>query len=374
MNLTDFKPLEEALHEASLEPSRWPGALRDVARFVTGGADGTLAALTFLDPRDASLGWILHGAEEGDARPVLFDVRGRHALFANSRSLPENYVGPSEAFASPRDLADTSLARAWLADDGSVRGVSAILSMGPTLVAALHVLARGTLDAWSDGAAERVRSVIAPMRRALEVYLRLRQSRERAAIDRALIDMVDVAALVIDERLATQRMNKAALALIARADGLTLEDNTLRAVKPHSDCALRTAITSAFADAEPSTRVVSLARANGRRPMLAFVSPLTQRSSRGAPTVALLVRDTSGHGPHADELLRQLFGLTPTEARLAFALSEGQTIEEVASSLGRSRETIRTHLKHLFEKTATTRQAEVVRLVLAELPSVTASE
>lgn len=63
-----------------------------------------------------------------------------------------------------------------------------------------------------------------------------------------------------------------------------------------------------------------------------------------------------------------MFSLTPTEARLAVAIAEGSTPAEAAGFLGISVLTARTHLKRIFHKTATTRQAELVRLVLAELP------
>lgn len=73
--------------------------------------------------------------------------------------------------------------------------------------------------------------------------------------------------------------------------------------------------------------------------------------------------------PDADGgLVQRLYGLTPTEARLALRLAGGQTLEEAATDLGIEISTARSHLKHTFAKTETRRQSELV-LLLATGPA-----
>lgn len=59
------------------------------------------------------------------------------------------------------------------------------------------------------------------------------------------------------------------------------------------------------------------------------------------------------------------YGLTHAEARVALAASSGNTIIENAKSLGLSPNTVKTHLRHVFAKTATGRQAELASLIAA---------
>jgi DNA-binding CsgD family transcriptional regulator len=59
------------------------------------------------------------------------------------------------------------------------------------------------------------------------------------------------------------------------------------------------------------------------------------------------------------------YGLTHAEARVALAASSGNTILETAQSLGLSPNTIKTHLRRVFAKTATGRQAELAGLITA---------
>ena len=64
-------------------------------------------------------------------------------------------------------------------------------------------------------------------------------------------------------------------------------------------------------------------------------------------------------------LLSALFDLTPTEARIARAISEAKTINAIAAENGVSRETVRAQMRSIFSKTGLHSQAALVRLVLS---------
>ena len=68
------------------------------------------------------------------------------------------------------------------------------------------------------------------------------------------------------------------------------------------------------------------------------------------------------------DLLRCQFGLTQAEARLALHLIAGETLRCAAVKLNIADETARTHLKHIFRKTGTCRQAELVLVLVSTLP------
>lgn len=63
--------------------------------------------------------------------------------------------------------------------------------------------------------------------------------------------------------------------------------------------------------------------------------------------------------------LRAAFGLTDAEATLALLIaSEPLGLRSIAGSLGVATSTVKTHLQHIFEKTGTSRQADLVRLIV----------
>ena len=64
------------------------------------------------------------------------------------------------------------------------------------------------------------------------------------------------------------------------------------------------------------------------------------------------------------EVLSRLYGLTNAEARVVKALSEGKRLEAFAEEAGVTTHTVRHQLKQIFRKTDTTRQSELIKLVL----------
>ena len=62
-------------------------------------------------------------------------------------------------------------------------------------------------------------------------------------------------------------------------------------------------------------------------------------------------------------LIAQAFDLTRAESRLAALLVSGLSLDEAATQLRVSRETVRAHLKSAFSKTGTHRQSELISLI-----------
>ena len=66
-------------------------------------------------------------------------------------------------------------------------------------------------------------------------------------------------------------------------------------------------------------------------------------------------------------LLCALFGLTAAEARVAAEIASGAGFDAAAARLNVNRETARSHLRIVFDKTGKRRQAELASL-LARFP------
>ncbi|WP_109806108.1 helix-turn-helix transcriptional regulator [Sphingosinithalassobacter portus] len=65
------------------------------------------------------------------------------------------------------------------------------------------------------------------------------------------------------------------------------------------------------------------------------------------------------------QLLVDMFGLLPSEARLAVALATGRSLSEAAGALGLTIETARNYSKKIYAKTGTRGQADLVRRIYA---------
>lgn len=69
-------------------------------------------------------------------------------------------------------------------------------------------------------------------------------------------------------------------------------------------------------------------------------------------------------------LLGDLFGLSPREAELALAMSDGQTISEAAAAMGLTEETARGYSKRAYTKMGVRGQVELVRKIFLSIASL----
>ena len=100
-----------------------------------------------------------------------------------------------------------------------------------------------------------------------------------------------------------------------------------------------------------------------RRPV---VGPAVGVHLRVWPVAALVrVADPARRTRIDPAVAVEALGLTGMESRVAVLLAEGMTVRDVAAAMGRGESTIRSHVKHMFAKHGLSRQADLVRLVLA---------
>jgi len=80
--------------------------------------------------------------------------------------------------------------------------------------------------------------------------------------------------------------------------------------------------------------------------------------------VAMLITPSNIQQKISPVALQSLFGLSNAEAKLVKQLANGSNIEEIADACHISKHTVRTQLKSIFSKTNTSRQPELVKLIL----------
>jgi DNA-binding CsgD family transcriptional regulator len=159
-------------------------------------------------------------------------------------------------------------------------------------------------------------------------------------------------------------------AAFAPGDGLAIVEGRLRAAYPAEQAALDRAVAIAISPAPPHElpppTAVILHRPSGRRPLIVRVSRLFEAASNPVVDARALVSvvDTGLQRTPTGQLLRDLFGLTPKETELAVLLGSGHGLSEAAQLCRISLPHARQRLKIVFQKTETSRQSELVTLLL----------
>jgi len=110
-------------------------------------------------------------------------------------------------------------------------------------------------------------------------------------------------------------------------------------------------------------------RPSGKRPYVIHVLPFSPpREDVSEPRALVVLIDPDRQPEPAASLLRRVYRLTNAEADIALRVLRGDGLKPISEELSLSMATIKTHLQHIFDKTDTHRQAELVRLLLTIIP------
>lgn len=219
--------------------------------------------------------------------------------------------------------------------------------------------------------APRLLQRLAPhLQRAMRVHLRMHQlcAENQAALD--ALDLLTSAVFIVDAQAHIQFANRAAEEVLRQSDGVMAGPNGMRAFQSTQTIELHALVARAAGIGQEVAvgGAMTIERPSLKRAYQVLVSPLSVRPSWAfvAPSSAVavvLIVDPELPAQDVEEQLRAFYGLTPAEARVARAVGRGDDLNAVADSLGVLPSTARTHLHHVFQKTETRTQAELVRLV-----------
>lgn len=164
-------------------------------------------------------------------------------------------------------------------------------------------------------------------------------------------------------------LNRIAEHILAQREGLFLTPAGLAGGNPAATLTLRTAIrdtiTSAARNGRTSSVGLRLERHATGHPLEIIVVSLKapRRTAVERQSAIVFVADPERAHITPERLLRDLYGLTAAEARLALVIAQGASLTGAARQLEVTRNTVHAQLTSIFLKTGTSTQAELVRLL-----------
>ena len=322
-----------------------------------GRAGGRLDLLVGADP--------VHMAayEREFASDNVWMQRGQHRMAAGS-------VVDSDDVASRIELKRTRYYNEYLRLYSIEQSV-ALCAQADAEGVVVATLSRAGGEAYTERDLALMREVAPHWANAYAIQRRMSWLEQRVRSLEDAVEASPLAMLMLDERQRVARMNPAAEDLLARGDVLRLEQR-----QPVACCdpaalrqALHKAVSGMQADGSVSRRAgkMVLKDTTGRAALVACMHPLTAIGVQPGAGAAILFLQPVGTDAAADlpGTLRQLFGLTPSEAALAAALLRQGDLAAAARACGIATSTAQTRLKMIYDKTGERGQPALMRLLSA---------
>jgi DNA-binding CsgD family transcriptional regulator len=357
------------IYDAALDSALWPDVLASVTEFVGGSAAG-------LSSRDSVKGtgavYYGYGADLSFAT-LYFDkymamdpLNASYALTKIGEVFSNGQVVPHAEFIRSRFYKE------WVQPQGWIDNVCVMLERSAESQAGLVVF-RHERDGLADEPARHRMRLVAPhVRRAVLIGKVIDFKTCEGATFADALDGFHAAIFFVDASGRIVHANAAGHLMLALREVFCEAGGRLVATNPQTDQALRTIfIDAGNGDSALGTKGIALpltGRGHDGEHYAAHLLPLMSGARRRAgadyaAVAALFVHKAALAVPHPLESIATRYHLTPTELRILLAIVEVGGVPEVAEALGIRQGTVKTHLRHLYEKLGAHRQADLVKLV-----------
>lgn len=370
-----LEALIQSVYEAATGAIGWASFLLS----LSGALDAAIPVLYLADTanRGGSMALCV-GFDESAVRAYAEYYAERNIWIQGAQArglLKPGVIRSSRLMCSRREL----LRSEWYADFcrplGFMHGIGATLLEEDGVTSNIGVFADHKRVPYGE-AAERLMAALLPhLQRGLKIHLNLAASHSRNRALEAVLHGLSAPVLLVTAEGRVLFMNSAAEWLIGASDGLLVEAGELRALLPDDTKALRMLIAGAAQTSARESRksggTLRVSRPYAREPLDLLISPLPSRRDewilKQPPVAAVFVTDRSRVPLAADSLLIRLHGLTAMQAKVAIGVSKGLSGKEICRELEISYNTLKTHLKHIYAKTSTKHQSDLVRFLAVSL-------
>lgn len=175
-----------------------------------------------------------------------------------------------------------------------------------------------------------------------------------------MFDAIGLAAITVQSDGHILQTNRAGDIVLRRGDGLTAKKSVLGCAQPEDTKRILDTVEAAIRTGLPGAMVLN--RAASDRPYYITVAAHTK-----AGTALVVFSDPDIRDLSLAERLRALFGLTAAEVETAIAVSEGNSLQDIAAKRLVRGSTVRSQMRSITAKMHCRRQAEVAAII-ARLP------
>lgn len=345
--------LVEQIYEASQRPELWPGVLEQIGEII----EAPFGFLVLGDPDPAR--WIgAPGFEEILQRMVRgrWLARGAYPRKLSKLCAPR-FIADQEMM-TIEELRDEPTFRDFCFPSGIGFGATTSVELPAGERVTIGWRRRAGVDPLGPCELEALDSLRPALAHAFCLWAQSQRRGMSAVVE--TLAALGLPALILDgdrQVLAANGLLEAVMPDVAwSATEFTLRDAA-------ADAGLRSALAR-LQTGDAGAVVTFPVKAKPGPGFIARLLPLRSQDKFARATAALVLSPAGARCAPPESLLRSLFGLTPSEARVARALASGKSVSQIAANESVSPGTVRTHVRGVLEKTGSNRQIDAVALLV----------
>jgi DNA-binding CsgD family transcriptional regulator/PAS domain-containing protein len=365
--LEQLSQLIGEIYDTTLDASSWPQVIPAIEDFLGVSAVNLFAQDAL--KKNANV-FHIHGIEPAFVQSYLEKYIKLNPTFPAALFFTVGQVIRQNDMMPMAEFRQTRFWKEWIAPQGIVDSMAVILEKSAVSCAVFSVL-RHERDGLVDEEAYRRMCLLVPhVQRAVLIGKAIDLAKVDAAALADTLDGMAAGTILVDAEGRIVHVNASARTMLAEGEVVRADGARLGCVDAQAERSLREIFSAAGAgDSAVGTKgiAVPIAARDGK-PHLAHVLPLTSGARRLAgvrysAVAAVFVQDGTISGATVFETIARHYKLTPAELRVMLGIVEIGGVPEIAPVLGVSENTVKTHLQRVFEKTGTSRQADLVKIV-----------
>jgi DNA-binding CsgD family transcriptional regulator/PAS domain-containing protein len=325
----------------------------------------------------SQIGLFRHGILTGtgdiqEAVGITTDFRTRYLSMSNVWLRDEHRLRPGTVASGaelvrPWELVSTAFYRMWLRPQHAFQSLIGVLAKDDSTVHCLIAFRPERMPDFEDSRRALLAAMLPHLRRSFDLATAFNRTAEQSRLWLRLLDRIPEVVLVADRDGVVQMHNAAAESLLSERDGLLLVAGRLSAFVPEESHHLSSLLSRVGEGGRaPADVQMLVSRRTGGHPLMLTICPIEAMPNGGETDcrlTAVFTHDPSRHAPPSVDQLRQLFHLTPAEARLATLVLAERSLLAACSILHISKNTARTHMKRIHAKTETETWSDLQRLL-----------
>lgn len=284
-------------------------------------------------------------------------------------------IAASEDVYPARSFANSEFYNDWLLPQGRVEAAVGMKLVGGRDEAVYFTLNYPLVrsDTYDRAALKVLNNIRGSLERSVNLARLLRSDVETMVAKTALVERSRYAAFVVDSDRHLRDANPLAEQLFVSGSGVTVRFGRCHLTDADADARFAAALDSLAQGKPTPVSRIGFRTATGAWQVSLAALPVVQPPG-GARLVLLppqrmilvLIADLDSKGVRTGSLesFARVFGLTQSEIAFCNRLLLGESIVEAADRLGITQGTARTRLKLIFQKTGTSRQAELMLLLV----------